>query len=155
MECLRSDTDLPGEVVGLLNHRPVGGHQAVQPLFTVDDLGRPHATLSSTHQWWVGEKHLVCVLVSGRTSRYLSQRPQALLLVVGACQVYSVRLLSSRIQEIEDRRVAVVFDVVDVESDTREVAMTPMLFQATDELARLERIGERAAATANQLAQSR
>jgi hypothetical protein len=33
--------------------------------------------------------------------------------------------------------------------------MTPMLFQATDELARLERIGERAAATANQLAQSR
>jgi hypothetical protein len=57
------------------------------------------------------------------------------------------------IQDVEDRQVAVVFDVTAVESDTRGVALTPALFQATDELARQERIGDRAAAAAAQLAQ--
>ena len=148
-----SDTKLPDEVVRLLNDPATGGVQAVQPLFTVDDQGCPHATLSSARQWWTGHGRLVCVLVAGRTSRYLSQRPGALLLVVGARQVYSVRLRSTMIQNLQDRRVAVVFDVTGVESDTREVALTPMLFQATDELARRERISDRAAATAAQLAQ--
>jgi hypothetical protein len=147
------DTELPGEVVRLLNVPAVGGEQAVQPLFTVDDQGCPHATLSSARQWWTGDEHLVCVLVAGRTSRYLSQRPRALLLVVGARQVYSVRLRSILIREVEDRRVAVVFDVTAVESDTRDVALTPMLFQATDELARQETISDRVAAAAAQLAQ--
>lgn len=147
------DTELPDEVVRLLNDPAVGGEQAVQPLFTVDDQGCPHATLSCARQWWTGNEHLVCVLVAGRTSRYLSQRPRALLLVVGARQVYSVRLRSTLIQELEDRRVAVVFDVTAVRSDTRDVALTPMLFQASDELARHERIGDRAAATTAQLAQ--
>jgi hypothetical protein len=31
-----SDTELPDEVVRLLNDPAVGGEQAVQPLFTVD-----------------------------------------------------------------------------------------------------------------------
>jgi hypothetical protein len=57
------------------------------------------------------------------------------------------------IQEVRDRRVAVVFDVTAVESDTRGVALTPALFQATGELARQERTGDRAAATGAQLAQ--
>jgi hypothetical protein len=92
------------------------------------------------------------VLVAGRTIRYLAQRPQALLLVIGARQAYSVRLRATQIQEMEDRRVVVVFDVTAVESDTRGVALTPMLFQATAELARQERIGDRAAATAARLA---
>jgi hypothetical protein len=147
-----SDIELPGEVVRLLNDPAIGGEQAVQPLFTIDDQGCPHATLSSARQWWTGDEHLVCVLVAGRTTRYLSQRPVALLLVVGAHQVYSVRLRAALIQELEDRRVAVVFDVTAVESDTRDVALTPMLFQATDQLARQERISDRAAATAAQLA---
>jgi hypothetical protein len=125
------DTELPDEVVRLLNDPADGGEQAVQPLFTVDDQGCLHATLSSARQWWTCDEHLVCVLVAGRTSRYLSQRPRALLLVVGARQVYSVRLRSIQIQEVGDRRVAVVFDVTAVESDTRDVALTPMLFQAT------------------------
>jgi hypothetical protein len=149
-----SDIQLPDEVIALLDGPPaVGGEQAVQPLFTVDDQGCPHATLSSARQWWTGDEHLVCVLTAGRTSRYLSQRPQALLLVVGARQVYSVRLRAALIQEVEDRRVAVVFDVTAVESDTRGVTLTPMLFQATDELARQERISDRATAAAAQLAQ--
>ena len=148
-----SDTELPDEVVRLLNDPATGGVQAVQPLFTVDDQGCPHATLSSARQWWTGHGRLVCVLVAGRTSRHLSQRPGALLLVVGARQVYSVRLRSTMIQNLQDRRVAVVFDVTGIESDTREVTLTPMLFQATDELARRERISDRAAATAAQLAQ--
>jgi hypothetical protein len=62
--------------------------------------------------------------------------------VVGARQVHSVRLRSIQIQEVGDRRVAVVFDVTAVESDTRDVALTPMLFQATAELARQERISD-------------
>jgi hypothetical protein len=148
-----SDTELPCEVVRLLNDPAAGGEQAVQPLFTVDDQGFPHATLSSARQWWTGDEHLVCVLTAGRTSNYLSQRPQALLLVVGARQVYSVRLRSTLIQAAGDRWVAVVFDVTAVESDTRDVALTPMLFQATGELARQEWISDRAAATAAQLAQ--
>jgi hypothetical protein len=53
---------------------------------------------------------------------------------------------------MEDRRDVVVFDVTAVESDTRGVALTPMLFQATAKLARQERIGDRAAATAARLA---
>lgn len=147
-----SDTELPDEVARLLNDPAIGGEQAVQPLFTIDDQGCPHATLSSARQWWTGDEHLVCVLAAGRTTRYLSQRPRALLLVVGAREVYSVRLRATLIQEVGDRRVAVVFDVTTVESDTRGVALTPMMFQATDELARQERISDRAAATAAQLA---
>jgi hypothetical protein len=147
-----SDAELPDEVVALLNDPAGGGEQAVQPLFTVDDQGCPHATLSSARQWRTGDEHLVCVLVAGRTTRYLAQRPRALLLVIGARQAYSVRLRAARIQEVEGRRVAVVFDVTAVESDTRGVALTPMLFQATAELARHERISDRAAATAARLA---
>jgi hypothetical protein len=147
-----SDIELPDEVVRLLNDPGTSGEQAVQPLFTVDDQGCPHATLSSARQWWTGDGRLVCVLVAGRTSRYLSQRPRALLLVVGARHVYSLRLRSTLIQEVEDRRVAVVFNVTAVEGDTRDVALIPMLFQATAELARQERISDRAAATAAQLA---
>lgn len=147
------DTELPDEVVRLLNDPAVGGKQAVQQLFTVDDQGCPHATLSSAGQWWTGDGRLVCVLLAGRTTSYLAQRPLALLLVVGAHQAYSVRLSSTTIQDVEDRRVAVVFDVTAVESDTRGVALIPMLFEATDELARRERIGGDAAATATQLAQ--
>jgi hypothetical protein len=147
---------LPDEVVRLLSDPPaVGGRQAVQPLLTVDDQGCPHATLSSARQWWIGDRRLVCVLTAGRTSGYLSRRPRALLLVVGARQAYSVRLHATGIQEVEDRRVAVVFDVTAVQSDSRGVALTPALFQVTDELARQERIGDRAAAMAAQLAQRR
>jgi len=47
-----SDTKLPDEVVRLLNDPAAGGEQAIQPLFTVDDQGCPHATLSSARQWW-------------------------------------------------------------------------------------------------------
>jgi hypothetical protein len=147
-----SDTKLPDEVVRLLNDPAAGGEQAIQPLFTVDDQGFPHATLSFAPQWWTGDRRLVCVLTAGRTSSYLSQRPQALLLVVGARQAYSVRLRSIKIEEVEDRRVAVVFDVTAVESDTRGVALTPALFQATGELARQEQISDRGAAAAAQLA---
>jgi hypothetical protein len=147
------DTGLPDEIVRLLNDPAAGGKQAVQPLFTVDDQGFPHATLSSARQWWTGDGRLVCVLVAGRTSSYLSRRPQALLLVVGARQAYSVRLRSTKIEQVEDRRVAVVFDVTAVESDTRGVALTPALFQATDELGRRERITDRAASAAARLAQ--
>jgi hypothetical protein len=148
-----SDPELPDEVVALLNNPAAGGEQAVQPLFTVDDQGCPHATLSSTRQWHTGDEHLVCVLVAGRTTRYLAQRPQALLLVIGASQAHSVRLRATQIQEVENRWVAVVFDVTAVESDARDVALTPMLFRVTDQLARQERISDRAAATAARLAQ--
>jgi hypothetical protein len=147
------DSELPDEVIRLLNDAAVGGEQPVHQLLTVDDEGRPHATLSSARQWWIGDGRLVCVLVAGRTTRYLSERPQALLLVVGARQAYSIRLTGTSIQDVEDRRVAVVFDIEDVASDSRGVALTPMLFHATDELARRESIGEQAAATATQLAQ--
>jgi hypothetical protein len=145
-------TELPDEVVRLLSDPAVDGQQAVQPLLTVDDQGCPHATLSSARQWWIGDRRLVCVLTAGRTSSYLSQRPPALLLVVGARQVYSVRLRATIIQEVEDRRVAVVFDVTAVETDTRGVALTPALFEVTDELAGQERIGDRAVAIAALLA---
>jgi hypothetical protein len=147
------DTGLPGEVVRLLDDdAAVDGWQAIHQLFTVDDQGFPHATLSSARQWWAGDERLACVLVAGRTTSYLSRRPQALLLVVGAHQAYSVRLRSTRTEPAEDRRVAVAFDVIAVESDTRAVALTPALFQATDELGRQERISESAAATAARLA---
>jgi hypothetical protein len=147
------DTELPDEVVRLLNDPAAGREQPVLPLFTVDDQGFPHATLSSARQWWIGDERLVCVFAAGRTTRYLSQRPQALLLVTGARQAYSVRLRAARIQDTDDRRAAVAFDVTATESDTRGVTLTPMLFQATDELARQERISDHAAATAAQLAQ--
>jgi hypothetical protein len=147
------DNELPDEVVRLLTDAAVGGgEQPVHQLFTVDDEGRPHATLSSARQWCIGDGRLVCVLVAGRTTRYLSERPQALLLVVGARHAYSIHLTSNSIQDVEDRRVTVVFDITDIESDTRGVALTPMLFHATDELARRESISEHAAAIAGQLA---
>jgi hypothetical protein len=148
------DRELPDEVIRLLNDRAVGGEQPVHQLLTVDDEGRPHATLSSARQWWIGNGRLVCVLIAGRTTRYLSERPQALLLVMGASKAYSIHLHTILIQDVEDRRTAVVFDIDDIASDSRGVALTPMLFHATDELARQESIGEQAAATAAQLAQS-
>jgi hypothetical protein len=147
------NSDLPEEVVRLLNDAAIGGEQAVHQLLTVDDQGRSHATLSSARQWWIGDRRLVCVLVAGRTTRYVSERPQALLLVVGALQAYSIHLRSTLVQDVEDRRAAVVFDIEEVASDSRGVALTPMLFHATDELARRESISEHTAATAARLAE--
>jgi hypothetical protein len=49
-----SDTELPDEVAALLNDAAAGDEQAVQPLFTVDDQGCPHATLSSARVWCPG-----------------------------------------------------------------------------------------------------
>lgn len=147
-----SDIKLPAEVVRQLANSD-DDKQIALPLFTVDDRGYPHATLSSARQWWIGDGHLSFVLVAGRTSDYLSHRPQALLLIVGERDAYSVHLRRSVMQqELQDRRVVVVFDVTAVEKDTRGVGLTPMLFQATDELARQERISEHTAATAAQLA---
>jgi len=120
----------------------------------VNDQGYPHATLSSARQWWIGDGRLSFVLVAGRTSDYLSQRPEALLLIVGERDAYSVRLHRTAMQqEVEDRRVVVVFDVTAAEDDTRGGGLTPMLFHATDELARQERISEYTAAVAAQLVQ--
>jgi hypothetical protein len=148
-----SDIELPAEVARQLTNSD-NGKQIVLPLFTVSDQGYPHATLSSSRQWWIGDGHLSFVLVAGRTSDYLSHRPQALLLIVGERDAYSVHLRRTVMQqEVQDRRVVIVFDVTAVENDTRGVGLTPMLFQATDELARQERISEHTAATAAQLAQ--
>jgi hypothetical protein len=145
--------ELPAQVVRHLTNSN-NGKQIVLPLFTVNDRGYPHANLSSARQWWIGDGCLSFVLVAGRTSDYLSQRPEALLLIVAERDAYSVRLHRTVMQqEVEDRRVVVVFDVTAAEGDTRGVGLTPMLFQATDELARQERISEHTAAVAAQLAQ--
>jgi hypothetical protein len=149
------DNALPDEVTRLLTDPATAGVRAIHHLLTVDDQGRPHATLSSASQWWTGPGRVVCVLDAGRTARYLSRRPQALLLVVGALHAYSVRLLSSTIKEVADGQVAVVFDVVSVEHDSRGVALTPMSFEATDELTGRERISRDAIAVAAQLARGR
>ena len=58
---------------------------------------------------------------------YLSRPPRALLLVVGARQAYAVRLRATRIEEAGDGRIAVAFGITAVDSDTRDVALTPML----------------------------
>jgi hypothetical protein len=147
------DVELPDEVVRQLMNSD-DYNQIVLPLFTVDEQGWPHATLSSVRQWWIGDGRLSFVLAAGRTSEYLSQRPQALLLNVGERHAYSVRLYRTAMQqEVEDHRIVVVFDVTAVESDTRGVGLTPMLFQATDELVSQESISERTAAAAAELAQ--
>jgi hypothetical protein len=148
-----SDVELPCEVVRQLTNSD-DDMQIVLPLFTVNDRGYPHATLSSARQWWIGHGQLSFVLVPGRTSDYLSHRPEALLLIVGERDAYSVRLhRTSMQQEVEDHRVVVVFDVTAAEADTRGVGLTPMLFQGTEELARQERISEHTAAVAARLAQ--
>jgi hypothetical protein len=150
-----SDIELPAEVVRQLANS-ADDQQIVLPLFTMNDRGYPHATLSSARQWWIGDGQLSFVLVAGRTSNYLSMRPEALLLIVGERNAYSVRLCRTVMQqEVQDRRVVVVFDVTAVENDTRGVGLTPMLFRATDELARQERISERTAGVAAQLARGR
>jgi hypothetical protein len=64
----------------------------------------------------------------------------------------TISVRSIKIEEVEDLRVAVVFDVTGVESDPGGVALTPALFQATDELARQEWISDRGAATQQQRA---
>lgn len=149
------DNALPDEVIRLLDDPAHPDGRAVHHLLTVDDHGRPHATLSSANQWWTGPGRLVCVLDAGRTSHNLSQRPQSLLLVVGTSQVYSIRVSSTAIKEVTDHRVVVVFDVVSVESDTRGVTLTPMLFEATDELIGREQISQNTVSLAAQLAQGR
>jgi hypothetical protein len=109
------DIRLPDEVIALLDSLPPdGGRQAVQPLFSVDDQGRPPATPPSARQWWTGDGRLVCVLTAGHPSSHLALCARALL-VAAARQAYSVRLRVALIQEVGDRRVAVVFDVTAVD----------------------------------------
>lgn len=149
------DHALPDEVIGLLGDPTRPGGRAVHHLLTVDDHGRSHATLSSASQWWTGHGRLVCVLVAGRASRYLSQRPQALLLVVGTREAYSIGLSNTTIKRVADGQVVVVFDVVAVQSDSRGVALTPMLFEATDELIGREQISQSVISVAAELAKGR
>jgi hypothetical protein len=149
------DRKLPDEVIRLLKDAAVGGRQAVYQLLTVGDEGWPHAALSSARQWWVGDERVACVILAGRTSRYLSEHPQALLFVVGARRAYSIRLSCTVIEDAGEGRVVVAFDVIAADSDTRDVALTPMQFEASDELTRLEQASQNAAALAAQLAGQR
>ncbi len=57
---------------------------------------------------------------------------------MGTLRAYSIRLHSAMIEKAGDGRIVVAFDVIAVESDTRGVALTPMQFEATDELTRRE-----------------
>jgi hypothetical protein len=122
------DTRLPDEIVALLDGLPPnGGRQAVRPLFSVDDHSCPHPTPPAAHQWWTGDGRLVCVPTAGHPSSYLALCARIVLLVAGARQAYSVHLHATQIQGIGDRQVAVVFDVTAIDSDTRAVALSPML----------------------------
>ena len=133
--------NVPSQVADLLRGWPQPGiHEQAFPLVTVDDRGYPHVALLSRSEMDVapGESAVLAVIGSERTRANLARSGQATLIATGATSAYYLKLQLVRSIE-QEGAMGCAFEAVEFKEDSLGIPLTAMGFQATDDIARMER----------------
>lgn len=132
---------VPAEVADLLRGVPeIGAHEQAFPFVTVDPQGFPHVALLSRTEVDVGPGNadLRAAVRSTRTRANLDRDGCAALIAVEARTAHYVKLRLVHGHVVRDL-LACVFHVVEHKPDSMGVALTPITYEVTAEIARAER----------------
>ena len=132
---------VPGAVAALLvGGAEVGTRDQAFPFITVDDDGFPHAALLSRTELEVGPGNvdLRAALRSRHTRANLEARGRAVLIAVAGDTAHYVKLRLVRSVAVGDL-LACVFELVEHKPDSLGVALEPIRYAVTAEIARAER----------------
>ena len=132
---------VPGELVAMLEGAPVvGAREQAFPFVTADADGFPHPALLSRAEMEVGPDgaDLRAALRSRRTRANLERSGHAALIAVAGRTAHYVKLRLTRSMAVHDL-LACVFEVVEHKPDSLGIALTPITYQVTAEIARAER----------------
>jgi len=131
---------LPDAVARLLAAPPeVGDPAQAFPFLTVDEAGYPHVALLSARELAVaGDGALLVVLMGMTTSANLQRTGAATLVAVEGTTAHSMKL-RRRTSVDEGDLLGFVLDPVDHKADSLGIALAPISYVASEELARLER----------------
>ena len=132
---------VPAEVAAMLEGTPqVGAQEQAFPFVTVDPDGFPHAALLSRMELEVGpgRADVRAALRSRRTRAHLEERGRAALIAVRDRTAHYVKLRLLRATAVHDL-LACVFEVVEHKPDSLGVALTPITYPVSAEIARAER----------------
>ena len=132
---------VPDALVALLTGTAeIGAREQAFPFVTVDDEGFPHAALLSRTELEIGpaDADVRAAVRSRRTRANLEARGRAALIAVQGDTAHYVKLRLRRSVAAGDL-LACVFDVVEHKPDSLGVALAPILYDVTAEIARAER----------------
>ena len=132
---------VPAEVAALLEGTPeIGAQEQAFPFVTVDAGGFPHAALLSRMELEVGPDRVDvrAAVRSRRTRENLEQRGRATLIAVEGRTAHYLKLHLVRSTAVRDL-LACVFAVVEDRADSMGIALTPITYPVTAEIARAER----------------
>lgn len=126
-------------VTQLSGDRGLGEAEPMFPFLTVDADGFPRACMLSRGELWPADGELIAVVAARRASANLERARQATLLVVGGEQLYYVRLIVVSTKRTESGVLVARLTAESVEEDSAGVALRPMTFTSTRDLAERER----------------
>jgi hypothetical protein len=133
--------NIPVEVAALLAGRPVSGQtEQAFPFLTIDNEGFPHSALLSRAEMDVGKRRqtVVAALASQQTRANLLRDGRAGFIAIGGEVAHHIKLSLRNTLEANGL-LGCVFDVVNYKADTLGIPLEPMMFQASDVVARLEK----------------
>ena len=137
--------NVPKEVADLLRGRPQPGHhEQAFPIVRLDDGCYP------TWRCWrvperdvaPGDMAVLAVIGSQRTRANLARTTKATLIATGATSAYYLELRLVRSIE-EEGAMGCFFEGVDFKEDSVGIPLNAMGFEATDDIARMERLTKR------------
>jgi hypothetical protein len=134
-------TPVPEVIAGLLSGVPqVGAQEQAFPFVTVDADGFPHVALLSRMELEVGRDgaDVHAAVRSRRTRENLERRGRATLIAVEGDTAHYVKLLVVRAVAVHDL-LACVFEVAEHKPDSMGIALRPITYPVTVDIARAER----------------
>lgn len=134
-------TPVPDVVSGMLSGLPeIGAWGQAFPFVTVDDEGFPHAALLSRAELDVGpgRADVRAAVRSRRTRVHLEARGRATLVAVEGDTAHYLKLRLRR-SVVAGDLLACVLEVVEHKPDSLGVALAPIRYAVTAEIARAER----------------
>jgi hypothetical protein len=132
---------VPEELAQLLRGAPeIGVHEQAFPFLTVDGDGYPHVALLSRSELDVGpgQKEVLVAVGSPRTRANLRRDGRAGLVAVAGTVAHYAKLQITRSIEMEGL-LGCALEVVEHKGDSLGIALEPIGFWTSAEVARLER----------------
>lgn len=126
----------------LSGERGLGEAEPMFPFLTVDPDGFPRVCMLSRGELWPADGDLIAVVAARRAGANLERARQATLLVVGGEQLYYVRLVVIGAKRAASGVLVARLAAGEVEEDSAGVALHPMTFTSTEDLARREHTDE-------------
>lgn len=135
--------EIPDAVLSRLSgERGRGEAEPMFPFLTVDPDGFPRVCMLSRGELWPAGGELIAVLAARRAGANLERTRQATLLVVGEERLYYARLVLVAAERAASGALVARLGAQAVEEDGAGVALHPMTFTSTEDLATREHTSE-------------